>query len=117
VPGKNPPEKIIVATVRKPSYIEDLINAPGREKGVVLGTFIAPPILWNKFKDDFFRLKMPWLKDYGGNAGNGLFKYARICTQKGFMLDAQGKPNDQCVYINSEGYDYPRYAGFLVSKF
>jgi hypothetical protein len=116
MPGRNPPEKVIIATVIKPSCIEDLKNAKARERGVVLGTFIARPVLWMQFTADFYNLKMSRLKDYGGNAGDGFFKCARICTQKGLTLDKQGKPNDQCIYVNSEGFDYPRYAGFLVSK-
>jgi hypothetical protein len=117
-PGRNPPEKVMVASVRKPSSIDDLREERprAREMWVVLGTFIAQPALWAKFASDFFSLRMPWLKDYGGNVDGRFFKCARICTRKGLLLDAQGKPNDQCIYVNSEGYDYPRYAGFLISK-
>jgi hypothetical protein len=116
VSGRNPPEKVIVATVNKPVCIDDLQGSPAREKGVVLGTFIASSALWARFTSDFFKLKMPWIKDYGGNAGGGFSKFARICTRKGLALDAQGKPNNQCIYVNSGGFDYPRYVGFLVSK-
>jgi hypothetical protein len=118
IPGRNPPEKVIAAMVRKPSCLKDLSNYSSvDEEGIVLGTFIVSPDLWNRFTSNFFKVKIPSLEDYGGNAGNGFSKYVRMCTKKGFSLDEQGHQNIQCIYVNSEGFDYPRYAGFLVRKF
>jgi hypothetical protein len=65
VPGKNPPEKVIVAMVKKSFSINDLMNVQTREKGVVLGTFIANTVLWDKFTSDFLKLKMPGIEEYG----------------------------------------------------
>jgi hypothetical protein len=106
IPVSGTPQRIKVAMARKPINLHDLerakLDRTSYTTCIVVGTFVFNGLDWNKFTMNM-NITIRGIEQYGG--GNPM-QVVKCIGPKNYRMPP--------IYVNSEGFDYARYAGFEV---